>query len=287
MRWQDERRSSNVEDRRGFPVRGAGVVGGGAIVVALIATLLGAPPSFVRAILGGGGDEQTQQQTRPIDPADNERVDFVKAVLGSTEDVWTAVLPKSGQEYVPPKLVLFSDEVESACGLAGAAVGPFYCPPDKKVYLDLSFLRMLSQRFGAPGDFAQAYVIGHEVGHHVQNLLGITERTEQARAAAGSRAASNRVSVETELQADCLAGVWAFHANQTHHMLEPGDVEGAMTAAAAIGDDALQRRAQGRVVPDSFTHGTSAQRTHWLKVGLERGRVADCDTFNADSLGAR
>ena len=285
MRWQDERRSTNVEDRRGFPVRGAGVVGGGAIIVALVAALLGAPPGLVRAILGGGTDDGTTQ-TSPPNPADNERVDFVKAILGSTEDVWTAVLPASGHEYVPPRLVLFSDAVESACGLAGAAMGPFYCPSDRRVYLDLAFLRLLSTRFGAPGDFAQAYVIGHEVGHHVQNLLGIFGRVQSQRAAAGSRAESNHLSVETELQADCLAGVWAFHANQTHHVLEPGDVESALRAATAIGDDTLQREAQGRVVPDSFTHGTSAQRVHWLKTGLERGRVSDCDTFRASSLGA-
>jgi uncharacterized protein len=286
MRWQDERRSSNVEDRRGFPVRGAGVVGGGAVLVALVAALLGAPPGLVRALLGGGDDGSTTQ-TSPPNPADTERVDFVRAILGSTEDVWTAVLPASGATYVPPKLVLFSDAVESACGLAGEAMGPFYCPPDRKVYLDLSFLRMMSTRFGAPGDFAQAYVIGHEVGHHVQNLLGISRRVEEARAAAGSRVEANHLSVKTELQADCLAGVWAFHANQTHHVLEPGDVEGALRAAAAIGDDALQRQAQGRVVPDSFTHGTSAQRARWLRVGLERGRVADCDTFEDESLGQR
>jgi predicted metalloprotease len=284
MRWQDERRSDNVEDRRGFPVRGAGVVGGGAVIIALVAALLGAPPGLVRALLGGAGDNTANTERRPVDPAENERVDFVRAILGSTEDVWTAVLPASGARYEPPRLVLFTDSVESACGLAGAAMGPFYCPPDRRVYLDLSFLRQLSQRFGAPGDFAQAYVIGHEVGHHVQNLLGISDRT-QAQRAASSRREANRISVETELQADCLAGVWAFHANQTHHVLEPGDVEGAMRAASAIGDDTLQRQAQGQVVPDSFTHGTSAQRVRWLKVGLERGRVADCDTFNADSLG--
>jgi hypothetical protein len=281
MRWQDERRSTNVEDRRGFPVRGAGVVGGGAVIVAIIAALLGAPPGLVRALLGGGTDDGTStQQPRPVDPADNERVDFVRAVLGSTEDVWSAVLPASGARYVAPKLVLFSDSVESACGLAGAAMGPFYCPPDRQVYLDLSFLRQLARRFGAPGDFAQAYVIGHEVGHHVQNLLGISSRV-QAEREASSRAEANHISVETELQADCLAGVWAFHANQTHHVLEAGDVDSALRAATAIGDDTLQKEAQGRVVPDSFTHGTSAQRVHWLKVGLQRGRVADCNTFSS------
>jgi predicted metalloprotease len=283
MRWQDERRSENVEDRRGFPVRGA-AVGGGAIILAIVATLLGAPPALVRALLGGGTDDGTAtQQPRPVDPAENERVDFVRAVLGSTEDVWSAVLPASGARYVAPKLVLFSDSVESACGLAGAATGPFYCPPDRQVYLDLSFLRQLARRFGAPGDFAQAYVIGHEVGHHVQNLLGISSRV-QAERESSSRAEANHISVQTELQADCLAGVWAFHANQTHHVLEAGDVDSALRAATAIGDDTLQKEAQGRVVPDSFTHGTSAQRVHWLKVGLQRGHVSDCNTFASNSL---
>jgi predicted metalloprotease len=283
MRWQGERRSDNVEDRRGFTVRGAGVVGGGTILVALVAALLGAPPSVVRSILGGGADTNNgaPTQTSPPNPADQERVDFVRAILGSTEDVWTEVLPASGRRYVPPKLVLFSDAVESACGMAGSAMGPFYCPLDRRVYLDLSFLRELSQRFGAPGDFAQAYVIGHEVGHHVQNLLGISARVQAERQGASSRAASNHLSVEMELQADCLAGVWAYHANQTHHVLEPGDVESALRAATAIGDDTLQREAQGRVVPDSFTHGTSAQRVHWLKTGLSSGRVADCDSFRS------
>src|SRR5450432_1548135 len=282
MRWQDERRSDNVEDRRGgFSARGAGVVGGGAVIVAVVAALLGAPPSLVRAILGGGvTDDGTAAPTRPADPRDNERVDFVRAVLGSTEDVWTAVLPASGARYVAPKLVLFSDAVDSACGFESAAVGPFYCPPDRKVYLDLAFLRELARRFGAPGDFAQAYVIGHEVGHHVQNLLGISARVQAEREGL-SRAEGNHIYVETELQADCLAGVWAFHANQTHHVLEPGDVEAAVRAATAIGDDTLQKQARGSVVPDSFTHGTSAQRVHWLRAGLAKGRVADCNTFRS------
>jgi predicted metalloprotease len=283
MRWQGERRSDNIEDRRGFNVRGAGVVGGGTILVALVAALLGAPPSVVRSILGSGADTDTgaPTQTRPPNPADQERVDFVRAILGSTEDVWTAVLPESGRRYVPPKLVLFSDAVESACGMAGSAMGPFYCPLDRRVYLDLSFLRELTQRFGAPGDFAQAYVIGHEVGHHVQNLLGISARVQAERQGASSRAESNHLSVEMELQADCLAGVWAYHANQTHHVLEPGDVDSALRAATAIGDDTLQREARGHVVPDSFTHGSSAQRVRWLKAGLANGRVADCDTFRS------
>ncbi|HSZ84091.1 MAG TPA: neutral zinc metallopeptidase [Polyangia bacterium] len=277
MRWEDERRSDNVEDRRGISAGGA--VGGGAIIVAIVAALLGAPPSVIRALLGGGGDD-TGAPTQPADPRDNERVDFVKAVLGSTEDVWTSVLPASGARYVAPKLVLFSDAVDSACGSASAAMGPFYCPPDRRVYLDLSFFRELAQRFGAPGDFAQAYVIGHEVGHHVQNLLGISARVDAERQGA-SRVDVNHTSVEVELQADCLAGVWAFHANQTHHILEPGDVDTAVRAASAIGDDTLQRETQGRVVPDSFTHGTSAQRVKWLRAGLARGRVSDCDTFRS------
>jgi predicted metalloprotease len=281
MRWQDERRSTNVEDRRGISVRG-GAIGGGAIIVALVAALLGAPPGVVRSLLGGG--QEFEQGTQPIDPAQNERVDFVRAILGSTEDVWTNVLPASGHNYVPPRLVLFSGAVDSACGMNTAAVGPFYCPPDRRVYLDLSFLNELKQRFGAPGDFAQAYVIGHEVGHHVQNLLGISARSMDLRQNARSRAEANRVSVETELQADCLAGVWAYHANKTHHVLEPGDVESALTAATAIGDDTLQKAARGQVMPESFTHGSAAQRTRWLRTGLSSGRVEDCNTFAAASL---
>jgi uncharacterized protein len=280
MRWQDERRSANVEDRRGISVRG-GAVGGGAIIVALVAALLGAPPGVVRSLLGGG--QEFEEGTQPVDPAENERVDSVRAVLGSTEDVWTAVLPASGRSYVPPKLVLFSGAVDSACGMNTAAVGPFYCPPDRRVYLDLSFLNELSQRFGAPGDFAQAYVIGHEVGHHVQNLLGISARVQAERKNA-TRAEANHISVETELQADCLAGVWAFHANRTHHVLEPGDVESAVTAATAIGDDTLQRAARGRVMPESFTHGSAEERVRWLRRGLATGRVQDCNTFGSASL---
>jgi predicted metalloprotease len=282
MRWQGERRSTNLEDRRGISVR-TGAIGGGAVIVALVAALLGAPPDVVRSLLGQG--QETEQGTQPIDPADEERVDFVRAVLGSTEDVWGTVLPEqSGRRYAPPRLVLFSGAVESACGLNSSAVGPFYCPPDRKVYLDLSFLRELSQRFGAPGDFAQAYVIGHEVGHHVQNLLGISERSLTGRQNAASRAEANRISVETELQADCLAGVWAGHANRARHLLEPGDVESALTAAAAIGDDTLQRAARGHVMPESFTHGSAEQRQRWLSTGLKAGRVEDCNTFKSTRL---
>ena len=286
MRIDGERESDNVEDRRGFSIGRRGAIGGGAVIVAVVAALLGAPPELVRSLLNGGGvgdDTQSDPTQRPVDPADNARVKFVKVVLGSTEDVWSAVLPASGARYRPPKLVLFSDQVQSACGLAGAAVGPFYCPPDSKVYLDLSFFNELARRFGAPGDFAQAYVIGHEVGHHVQNLLGVSEKVDSQRARVGG-AAANHLSVMMELQADCLAGVWAFHANQTRHLLEPGDVEEAIRAATAIGDDTLQKQARGRVVPESFTHGSSAQRVKWLHRGLESGRVADCDTFKTSDL---
>jgi predicted metalloprotease len=284
MRWESERRSNNVEDRRGISVRG-GAIGGGAIIIAIVATLMGAPPSVVRSILGSGGD-QVQESTQQVDesPEAQQRVEFVKVVLGSTEDVWSAQLPKqTGAEYVQPRLVLFQGAVESACGLNSAAVGPFYCPPDKKVYLDISFFTELARRFGAPGDFAQAYVVGHEVGHHVQNLLGISERSLAARQRLGG-AEANRVSVMTELQADCLAGVWAHHANKERHLLEAGDVEEAMRAAAAIGDDTLQSASRGQVVPESFTHGSAEQRQHWLKTGLETGRVDACDTFKTARL---
>jgi predicted metalloprotease len=279
MRWQSGRRSDNVEDRRGISL-GRGVIGGGAVVAAVIAALLGAPQSVVRSLLEGGGEVTESESGRVPSAAENEAADFVKVVLGSTEDVWTKVLPASGRAYVAPKLVLFTDAVQSACGINAASVGPFYCPLDSRVYLDLSFFAELDRRFGAPGDFAQAYVVAHEVGHHVQNLLGISERVHAQRAQL-SPAAGNRLSVATELQADCLAGVWAFHANRARPMLEPGDAEEGLMAAAAIGDDTLQKAARGRVVPESFTHGSSAQRVHWLKAGMSSGRVADCDTFAA------
>jgi predicted metalloprotease len=282
MKWESERRSGNVEDRRGIGLRG-GAIGGGALIIAVVATLLGAPPELVRSLLGGGEASGPSAPPRPRDPAEERQVDFVKAVLGSTEDVWAEVLPSAGRRYQPPRLVLFSDAVESACGNASAAMGPFYCPADRQVYLDLGFFRELASRFGAPGEFAAAYVIGHEVGHHVQNLMGISAKTQAARRTMPA-AEANRVSVVTELQADCLAGVWAHHANKTRHILEPGDVESAIKAATAIGDDTLQKAARGRVVPESFTHGSSAQRVRWLNVGLGSGRVDDCDTFSADRL---
>ncbi|MEO5767350.1 MAG: neutral zinc metallopeptidase [Polyangia bacterium] len=288
MKWESERRSDNVEDRRGISLGRGGAIGGGAVVLAVIAALLGAPEGVVRQILSGGGDGDGVTQTenpRPLTPEEQKLTEFVKVVLGSTEDVWTAVLPESSgaKQYAAPKLVLFSDAVQSACGMNSAAVGPFYCPPDRRVYLDLSFFAELDRRFGAPGDFAQAYVIAHEVGHHVQNLLGISARVQAERERV-SEAAGNRVSVATELQADCLAGVWAFHANRTRQLLEPGDAEEGLRAASAIGDDRLQKEARGRVVPESFTHGSSAQRVHWFQQGMSNGRVADCDTFATQRL---
>ena len=280
MRWESERRSTNVEDRRGISLRG-GAIGGGALIVAIVATLLGAPPGLVRSLLGGGTTEQ--ETSRQPTPAEEKAADFVKVILASTEDVWANVLPTEGPEYVPPRLVLFTDLVESACGTTSAAVGPFYCPPDRRVYLDLGFFAELAQRFGAPGDFAQAYVVAHEVGHHVQNLLGISSKVAQARSGV-SREEANRISVRTELQADCFAGVWAFHANRTRHLLEPGDVEEGLRAAAAIGDDTLQKAARGHAVPETFTHGSAAQRVTWFKTGMKSGRIRECDTFAAIGL---
>ena len=281
MRWQSGRRSDNVEDRRGISL-GRGAIGGGAVIVALVAALLGAPQSVVRSLLEGGGGEVTETPSgRTPSAAENEAADFVKVVLGSTEDVWTEVLPAAGRRYVPPKLVLFTEAVQSACGVAGAAVGPFYCPLDSRVYLDLSFFAELDRRFGAPGDFAQAYVVAHEVGHHVQNLLGISERVHDQRepAAAGRRATACRWRPSSRPTA------WPASGRSTPtapaQLLEPGDAEEGLTAAAAIGDDTLQKAARGRVVPESFTHGSSAERVRWFKTGMSAGRVADCDTFGA------
>jgi predicted metalloprotease len=280
VRWQSGRRSENVVDRRGISL-GRGAIGGGAVIVALIATLLGAPQSVVRSLLEGGGEVTETESGRVPSAAENEAADFVKVVLGSTEDVWTQVMPlQTGRRYEPPKLVLFNEAVQSACGITGSAVGPFYCPLDARVYLDLSFFGELARRFGAPGDFAQAYVVAHEIGHHVQNLLGVSDKVRQERARLPP-VQSNQLSVANELQADCLAGVWAYHADRSGQMIEPGDADEGLTAASAIGDDRLQKAARGRVVPESFTHGSSAQRVHWFKTGMSSGRVADCDTFAA------
>jgi len=287
MRWQSGRRSDNVLDRRGISLGRGGAIGGGAVVVALIAALLGAPQNVVRSLLGGGGEVTETESGRVPTAAENEASEFVKVVLGSTEDVWAATMPQQTRRpYEPPKLVLFTEAVQSACGIAGAAVGPFYCPADSRVYLDLSFFGELAHRFGAPGDFAQAYVVAHEIGHHVQNLLGISDMVRDRRSRLPP-VQSNRVSVATELQADCFAGVWAFHANRSSPLIEPGDAEEGMQAASAIGDDRLQREGRGRVVPESFTHGSSDQRVRWFKTGMASGRMADCDTFSGlgDGVG--
>ncbi|MBP2674912.1 MAG: putative neutral zinc metallopeptidase [Deltaproteobacteria bacterium] len=281
MRLGGERRSDNVEDRRGIRVSGRAVgVGGGigTILLVIAALYLGIDP---RMFLGGGASEEQaseQVSNEPRPAEENRMADFVSAVLASTEDTWKEQFRRGGKTYHEPKLVLFTDMVQSACGYAQAAVGPFYCPEDQKLYIDLGFFREMKDRFQAGGDFAQAYVIAHEVGHHVQNLLGIMEKAQEARARSGETQA-NRISVRLELQADCFAGVWAHHAERARNILEEGDVEEGLKAASAIGDDRMQRRAGGYVVPDSFTHGSSAQRVNWFRTGIETGDVNRCNTF--------
>jgi predicted metalloprotease len=282
MRWEDERESDNVEDRRGQTARRGVPLGiGGLLAVLLISYFTGADPRRLLQLLSGG-DATTSQVPdggrAPAGPPADQLGRFSSVVLASTEDVWKDVFTQSSRTYRPPKLVLFSEAVESACGFTTAAVGPFYCPPDAKVYLDLSFFKELASRFGAPGDFAQAYVIAHEVGHHVQNLLGISDQVSRLQRR-GSQQQSNAISVRLELQADCLAGVWGHFANEKKKLIEPGDVEEGLGAAAAIGDDRLQREAGRRVQPESFTHGSSADRVRWFKQGLEHGTIEGCDTF--------
>jgi uncharacterized protein len=280
MRWTEGRRSDNVEDRRGFRVTGGKLGGGiGTLILVLIAMYFGVDPSMIlnQIQTGGGTTVQTRTDIRPAE--EDQLAEFVSVVLADTEDTWRDLFQRSGKSYQDPKLVLFTGSVDSACGFADAAVGPFYCPSDQKVYIDLSFYRELKDRFHAPGDFAQAYVVAHEIGHHVQNLLGISHKVQNARARR-SEAEANRLSVRLELQADCLSGVWAHHANRTRHILEAGDVEEALNAASAIGDDRLQRQARGVIVPDSFTHGTSEQRVRWFRRGLESGDINQCNTFS-------
>jgi uncharacterized protein len=274
MRWQGGRRSGNVQDRRGS---GAAVVGGGigAIILTLVAVVLGVDP---RDIPTGGGPAASVPTAEPgAFTGTDEQADFVAAVLGDTEETWHALFQRQGLRYEEPQLVLFTDVVHSACGMAQSAVGPFYCPRDRMIYLDLGFFRELEQRFGAPGELAQAYVIAHEVGHHVQTLLGVTDQVRMAQGRA-SQAQVNQLQVRMELQADCLAGVWAYHADRHRQMLEAGDLEDALRAAAAIGDDRLQRQTQGQVVPESFTHGSSAQRMQAFRAGFSTGEPAQCDT---------
>ena len=289
MRWEGDRQSDNIEDRRGggggggFGI-GGGTVGIGTIVVALLGSwFFGVSPSTILSLLSGGSPAQVQQA--PAHPPANDReTQFVRTVLGYTEDTWSQIFRANGATYSPPVLVLYSGRTSTGgCGTGQAAVGPFYCPADRKVYIDLTFFRMMQQRFQVGGEFTQAYVIAHEVGHHVQNLLGISGKVDSARQHLSEREA-NAASVRLELQADCFAGVWAYHTNQARQIIEQGDVESALNAASAIGDDALQRQSRGEVVPDSFTHGTSAQRVRWFKRGLETGSVQQCNTFEARQL---
>ena len=282
MKLDDSRRSDNVEDDQGGGgggIRGIHLGLGGTVAVLVIGYFMGVSPSTLLSLVSGGDGSQATAPT-PAASANDPQVDFVRAILGETEDVWGVYFQNMGKTYVRPKLVLFSGQVASACGFASAASGPFYCPGDQKVYIDLSFYRQLATEFGAPGDFARAYVIAHEVGHHVQNLLGITDKADQAEQAAG-RIGANRVSVRMELQADCFAGVWAAQANNARKILEPGDLEQGLKAASSVGDDTLQKREQGTVVPDSFTHGTSAQRVGWFRRGFDSGKIDNCDTFGA------
>jgi predicted metalloprotease len=284
MRWEDGRQSSNVENRRGMSMGGVGVAGGGigAVVLVVVAMLLGVDPSVVLQGMDPGA-APSEQRSGSATP-DDQLGRFVSVVLADTEDTWKAVFRELNRNYEEPRLVLFSGATQTACGTGQAATGPFYCPRDEKVYIDLSFYRELQSRFKAPGDFAQAYVIAHEIGHHVQNQLGIMEQVDQLRAR-GSRSQANALSVRVELQADCFAGIWAHHAQRSRQVLEQGDLEEALNAAAAIGDDRLQKQGQGYAVPETFTHGSSAQRVSWFKRGFETGQMKSCDTFSAAQAG--
>jgi len=285
MRWNEGRKSENVEDRRGIRVS-RGVMGGGigTIIIVLIALYFGVDPSMLL-------NQETSQevnvpsgsvsQDRPAE--ENRMADFVSVVLADTEDTWHEMFRRSGKTYQAPKLVLFTDAVESACGFAQSAMGPFYCPQDNKVYIDLQFYRDLQNRFHAPGEFAQAYVIAHEIGHHVQNLLGISDKVHSLQQGA-DKVTANNLSVRLELQADCLAGIWAYHADRSRNIVESGDIEAALRAASSIGDDRIQKQSQGYVVPESFTHGSSEQRVRWFKRGIETGDFAQCNTFKTESL---
>jgi predicted metalloprotease len=301
MRWKRGRRSKNVEDRRGQSPSNIGLGGGSSPIFKLLPLLLNRRFRkfgifIIIAVVGAqflginipflsGNSNLTNSSARSSvnSPAQQELADFVSVVLADTEDTWHPLFQQLGKRYKEPTLVLFTGSVRSACGMASSAVGPFYCPADQKLYIDLSFYNDLKNRHGAPGDFAQAYVIAHEVGHHVQTLLGISQQVRQAQSKV-SKPQANQLSVRQELQADCFSGIWAFHANRARQVIEPGDIEEALNAASAIGDDTLQRQAQGYVRPESFTHGTSAQRVRWFKQGLSNGRVESCDTFNTRGL---
>ena len=283
MRWERGRRSENIEDRRGMRVSPRVAGGGlGVIVIVLIAMFLGVDPRLLTQLVPTEQSASPQGVERSAEEAD-PLAEFVSVVLADTEDVWNDLFRSAGRTYREPVLVLFSDAVQSACGMADAAVGPFYCPADEKVYIDLAFYRDLRSRFQAPGDFAQAYVIAHEIGHHVQNLLGIAGQVHERRQRV-SETEANALSVRLELQADCLSGVWAHHAHRAREILEQGDVEEALNAAAQIGDDRMQMRGRGFVAPDSFTHGSGEQRVRWFRQGLESGDLQQCDTFSTSRL---
>jgi len=285
MRWNEGRRSDNVEDQRGTRVS-RGMMGGGigTIILVLVALYFGIDPS---TLLNQGQPSDVSapsgqvSQQRPAD--ENRLADFVSVVLADTEDTWKELFRRSGKTYKEPKLVLFTEAVDSACGFAQSAMGPFYCPRDHKVYIDLQFYRDLQNRFHAPGEFAQAYVVAHEIGHHVQNLLGISDKVHSLQQGV-DKAKANTLSVRLELQADCLAGIWAYHADRSRNIVEAGDIEAALRAASSIGDDRLQKQSQGYIVPESFTHGSSEQRVRWFKRGIETGDFAQCNTFKTGNL---
>jgi predicted metalloprotease len=289
MRWEGNRESDNVEDHRGGGGGGFGFggrsIGIGTIVIALIGGwIFGINPMTILGLLSGGGPVQvSEQQQAPRTEGTDREYKLMKVVLADTEDVWTELFRRNGANYAMPKLKVFSGSIPTACGTGRSATGPFYCPGDQDIYIDLDFFRLMEQRFRAPGEFAQAYVVAHEVGHHVQNLMGLSGKVHNAQRNASERQA-NALSVRLELQADCFAGVWAHHANRARSIIEKGDVEAALAAATAIGDDALQRQAGGEVMPDSFTHGSSAQRVRWFTRGIDSGEIAQCNTFEARQL---
>ena len=284
MKWQGRRISGNVEDRRRIGGKQVAVGGGiGGIILVILFALLGGNPEDATRILEQGGMETAAGETRPLTEEEIQESRFVGVVLAETEDVWNRIFQEAGRSYREPKLVLFSERISSACGFAGAASGPFYCPGDERVYIDLDFFKQMQDRLEAGGDFALAYVIAHEIGHHVQNLLGITDKVMAQRSRLEEEE-FNRLMVRRELQADVLAGVWAYYADRTAGLLEEGDIEEAMNAAAAVGDDRIMRQTQGYVVPDAFTHGTSEQRVRWFAKGFQNGDIAQGDTFKADGL---
>ncbi len=291
MLWKGRRKSSNIEDRRGRRIPG-GMKGGGIgiLLLALVGMYFGVDPALILNIAGNGQNSTTANtQTAPqLSPEKQEMTDFVSVVLADTEDTWKTIFAEKGGTYREPKLVLFTGQVQSACGFAQAATGPFYCPADRKVYIDLAFYQDLKNRLDVPGDFAQAYVLAHEIGHHVQNLIGITAQVQQLRQQVLEKKMTekdfNKISVKLELQADCYAGIWAHHVNKAHNIVEEGDIAEAVNAASRIGDDRLQQQSKGYITPDSFTHGSSRQRVRWFRRGYEKGTLDSCDTFNSNNL---